>query len=67
MNDHDRPARDRRGERNNNSRLTEDQVREIRNHPRTGKFREALSQRYGVSVETITAIRCRKIWRHLDV
>ena len=55
------------GERNGRARLTEDQVREIRELYATGAttYRN-LSQVYGVSEATVQFAVNRKTWRHLD-
>jgi len=54
-----------RGENSHNSKLTEMQVREIRNHLLEGKKDTWLSKKYGVHIQTIVAIRIRKTWRHI--
>lgn len=59
---HTRPERVNRGEDVGNSKLTADQVREIRSstgsHASTGR-------RYGVTGELVSLIRKRKVWKHL--
>lgn len=51
------------GEGNPNSRLTEDAVREIRTSAAQGK---ALAEKFGVATSTISDIRKRRIWKHID-
>ena len=52
------------GENNHRAKLTEEQVIEIRK-PLTTLTRRQLAQKYGVSFETIIAIRRKRIWKHL--
>lgn len=54
-----------RGTKHHKNILTEDQVRAIRNAPKEYRGNKALAQKYGVSVSTIHAIRCRRIWAWL--
>lgn len=51
------------GSRHGMHKLTEDQVRAIRDRPNTLLREEA--ERYGVSLTTISCIRQRKTWRHI--
>jgi hypothetical protein len=46
-----------------NSKLTEQQVREIR---ASDEQHKTLAKRYGVSRPTVTNIRARRIWSHLE-
>jgi len=50
------------GEAAGGSKLTEDQVREIRSVSGTGPM---LSKRFGVTKQTVYHIRNRKTWRHI--
>lgn len=52
-----------RGERNPRCKLTEGQVRAIRQSSAKGCD---LAHQYNVSVALVSLIRSRKIWRHLD-
>lgn len=54
---------DRRGEKSNLAKLTADKVREIR--AANGTLAE-LSKRFGVAESTISLIRNRKIWKHVE-
>lgn len=56
---------DRRGERANNSKLTEDQVRAIRVRRAAGERQIALAREYGVDKTLIWMIVTRKIWTHV--
>jgi hypothetical protein len=46
-------------------KLTEADVRAIREHPRYYGFRRDLAVRYGISVGTVSEIRAGVTWRHL--
>lgn len=52
-----------RGENNHKNKLTEEQVREIRNSTLT---QIELAKNYGLKQPTISAIKLRKIWKWLD-
>ena len=54
-----------RGEKNSTAKLTEKQVREIRNLAERGYLREQLALQYGVSKLTIRDIVNRKTWQHV--
>ena len=51
-----------RGERHFNARLTEDDVKAIRNDPRDEK---ELAETYGCHASNIHAIRIRRSWKHV--
>lgn len=51
-----------RGSRHGNSKLTEAIVAEIRASPETGV---ALAQKFGVRTSLISAVRLRRVWRHV--
>lgn len=55
-----------RGERNVKAKLTESQVREIRDVPQYYGVSAELSRKYGVSAAMISAIRLRRSWKHVD-
>ena len=55
---------DNRGERHANSRLTGEQVDEIRSLHDSGVSQSDLSDRYGVSHQTISKVVNRKLWAH---
>ena len=57
--------RDGVGSRNNNVKLTEDQVREIRAASARGVSRNTLARQYGVSKPMIKNIALRRNWKHL--
>ncbi|XKM40301.1 HNH endonuclease [Rhizobium ruizarguesonis] len=56
-----------RGEKNGNSILTEDLVREIRREhdPKAGRSSRILGRRYGVSADAIKLVVAKKSWRHV--
>lgn len=62
MADRNRKGRQARGERAWRSRLTADQVLEIR---ASTEIATRLATRYGVSLPVIYNIRARRIWRHI--
>lgn len=66
-NEADKAKHDRNqiGERHHSAKLTEDQVRAIRAVPRRRGSGKSLAHRYGISEAAISAIRLRKVWRHL--
>ena len=51
---------------NPGSRLTDDQVRDIRRHLKAGVVQRRLAEKYGVSPQTITNIKQGKQWTTLD-
>lgn len=53
------------GSRNVAARLTEEQVRELREQAGRGTGREELAQRYGISKDTVSRIVRRKLWAHV--
>jgi hypothetical protein len=53
------------GSRNVAARLTEAQVRELREQAGRGTGREELAQRYGISKDTVSRIVRRKLWAHV--
>lgn len=50
------------GERHHQHKLSEEEVKVIRNSPQRGSV---LAERYGVSQTTISSVRHRKTWRHI--
>jgi len=54
-----------RGEKNNTTKLTEQQVREIRQRRANGEIKRVLAAEYGVSIPTIKAILSRRNWPHV--
>lgn len=54
-----------RGERSNLSKLSEADVREIRELAKTGAQRE-IAAHYGIDQSTVSDIKRRKSWAHLD-
>lgn len=62
---HTKPDSRVTGERNGMSRLTEDQVLEIRQCLSKGETQSALGRRFGVSREAVSAIKRRRVWAHL--
>lgn len=66
-NAHDRDRKGRSvkltGERHGNARLSADIVRQIRSA--SGLHRE-IASRYGISRETVTGIRAKKSWAHVE-
>lgn len=60
------PERVCRGERNPSSRLTEDQVREIRRRYSTGLiWQKTLALQFGVTTSNIKKIIARTAWKHI--
>jgi hypothetical protein len=53
------------GERHGLSRLTEDQVREIRKLCLAGISQPEIASRYGLIQQTVSDIHLRKRWRHI--
>ena len=53
------------GSRNVSARLTEEQVKELREQAGRGTGREELAQRYGISKDTVSRIVRRKLWAHV--
>ena len=54
-----------KGERNSQSKLTAEQVREIRDRHRRGVAYGSLAKEYGVSVSLVRQIVNRLVWSHL--
>lgn len=54
-----------RGERNKSAKLTEDDVREIRNLLAGGAKQKDLCSRYGISTGAMSAVATRQHWRHV--
>lgn len=55
------------GERNGRAKLTEGQVRRLREMFSTGKHTYAdLGRRYGIEKETVARIVKRKLWKHVE-
>ena len=61
--DHSRPASS--GQRNHNSKLTADDVRDIRVLCGT-RTQESIGQQFGVSATTVQKICRREIWRNIE-
>lgn len=59
-------GRSTRGEHVHTAKLTEVQVREIRNRAASGVRRRQLAQEYGVTIYAIKSIVERRSWRHLS-
>jgi hypothetical protein len=57
------PGTVNRGESHANAKLTSEAVRDIR---ASGLVAELLAERHGVSPQTISRIRNRKSWKHVD-
>lgn len=54
------------GERDGMSKLTDDQVREIRSICATGgRFQHSIAKQFGVTQTVISQIARRKIWKHI--
>ncbi len=54
-----------KGERNGQSKLTANDVAEIRKAPFIRGTGNMMAKRYGVSISTISMIRTKKHWRHI--
>lgn len=52
------------GSRNGSSRLTEEQVREIRS--RSGQTLKSLSEEFGISITTMSKIRRGELWKYIN-
>lgn len=57
----------RRGSTNNKAKLTEDIIPEIRKHIAEGRSMRSLGIQYGVSAQSITAIRDGLTWTHVPI
>lgn len=55
----------RRGSAHHNARLTDDQVRQIRDEIQEGARTADVAAKFGVSVSTISGIRSGCGWRHV--
>ena len=60
------PESVRRGERSASAKLTEAQVTEIRRRLRDGELGYRLADEFGVLKTTISAIKTRRTWTHLE-
>jgi hypothetical protein len=56
----------RRGEEHNRSKLTEMDVRVIRIWPKVYGYRTVVSRMFGITPQTVTAIRSGRSWAWLD-
>lgn len=63
--DRDSKGRGARGERVGSSKLTKDQVAEIRRRLATGEFQRLIAADFGVSQVTISHIALGKKWKHV--
>jgi len=54
------------GEKHQNSKLTEQQVLDIRREYQDGATQKRLSQKYGVSMTNVHHIVYRNTWKHID-
>lgn len=55
-----------RGEGHHNTKITEAEVRELRQLRESGHSCSTLAKRYGLSIGTVSAIATRRTWRHVD-
>lgn len=53
------------GSRNTFSKLTEEQVVEMRRYAAAGAAREDLAERYGINKQTVSRIVNRRLWAHV--
>lgn len=58
-------SRDQRGQKNNMAKLTDADIREIRNLYKTGLFQRVIGNRFGVSQTLIGQIVRNKRWKHV--
>lgn len=58
--------RQAKGSKNGTAKLTEEQVREIRKRLAAGERGSDLAREYGVVKSIISAIKLRKLWKHVD-
>lgn len=58
-------GRQPRGEQHGMARLTADGVRAIRARVASGEPYQAIADDYGIETVTVTAIKMRRIWRHV--
>jgi hypothetical protein len=63
--DKKRHGRDNRGERHGRAKLTEPQVREIRQSWAAGVSQPQIASRYGVDRSTVSLIVTRRTWKHI--
>lgn len=56
----------KRGSESPNAKLTEIEVRMIRQRIQAGESLSSLADDYGVSVAQISYIKTRKQWKHVD-
>lgn len=63
---HKHPERVARGSAHGKSKLTEDQVREIRNLSKGGWTLARLSAEYGVRMSTLSMVIRRETWAHVE-
>lgn len=61
------PSRAARGERNGAHKLTEEQVREIKQALALGAVKKYLAAQYGVTPRVMTLIARGELWRHVEV
>lgn len=61
--DRDRKGRVQHGERHVRARLTEDQVRAIREDPRTTRV---IGAEYGINCTAVSEIKRRVTWKHVE-
>lgn len=54
-----------KGENHNQSKLTENQVKEIKKLLETGIKNKELAKRFNISDKTISNIKCGRRWRHI--
>jgi len=58
-------AADHRGEKHGYSKLTEDDVREIRRLYAGGRFHREIAEEYGIALSHVSRICNRKSWKHI--
>ena len=56
-----------RGERHGNSKLTENQVREIFRRVHNGERQKKIAFDYGVDERVVSSIKVGKRWKHLNL
>ncbi len=56
-----------KGEQNGNAKLTEDDVRQIKTMIRDGWLNQALADKFGVTHQMISKIRCGHFWQHVEI
>jgi transcriptional regulator len=63
--DRQRHGRTPRGERHSGSKLTDDEVREIRRRLAAGEKQSDIARQFGIALSNVGVIRCGRAWSHI--